>query len=61
LFTHFWFQRIRNKAGGAVAAVRRSGAVHTLDGMSHFFLAGQIIIVGRGMGIGKDKGEVKKG
>jgi multimeric flavodoxin WrbA len=50
----------RNKVGAAVAAVRRSGAVHTLDGMNHFFLAGQMIIVGRGMGIGRDKGEVKK-
>ncbi len=49
----------RNKVGAAVAAVRRSGAVHTVDGMNHFFLAGQMIIVGRTIGIGRDKGEVK--
>ena len=49
-----------NKVGAAVAALRRSGSVHTLDGMNHFFLAGQMIIVGRGIGIGRDKGEVKK-
>ena len=49
----------RNKVGAAVAALRRSGAVHTVDGMNHFFLAGQMIIVGRSIGIGRDKGEVK--
>ena len=50
----------RNKVGAAVVAVRRSGAVHTLDGMNHFFLAGQMIIVGRGVGVGRDKGDVEK-
>ncbi len=50
----------RNKVGAAVVAVRRSGAVHTLDTLSHFFLAGQMIIVGRGIGVGKDKREVEK-
>jgi len=49
----------KNKVGAAVAALRRSGAVHTVDGMNHFFLAGQMIIVGRSIGIGRDKGEVK--
>jgi hypothetical protein len=28
--------------------------------MNHFFLAGQIIIVGRGIGIGRNIGEVEK-
>jgi multimeric flavodoxin WrbA len=28
--------------------------------MSHFFLAGQMIIIGRGIGVGRDKGEVEK-
>ena len=50
----------KNKVGAGVAAVRRSGAVHTLDTMNHFFLAGQMIIVGRGIGVGRDKGEVEK-
>jgi multimeric flavodoxin WrbA len=47
----------KNKVGAAVVAVRRSGAVRTLDTMSHFFLAGQMIIIGRGIGAGRDKGE----
>lgn len=50
----------KNKVGAAVVAVRRSGAVHTLDTLSHFFLAGQMIIIGRGIGVGRDKGEVEK-
>jgi multimeric flavodoxin WrbA len=50
----------KNKVGAGVVAVRRSGAVHTLDTMDHFFLSGEMIIVGRAIGIGRDKGEVEK-
>jgi len=50
----------KNKVGAAVVAVRRAGAMHTLDTLSHFFLAGEMIIIGRGIGVGKDKGEVEK-
>jgi multimeric flavodoxin WrbA len=50
----------KNKVGAAVAAVRRAGAVHTLDTMNHFFLSGEMIIVGRSIGVGREKGEVEK-
>ena len=50
----------RNKVGAALAAVRRSGAVHTIDTMDHFFLSQEMIIVGRGIGFGREKGEVEK-
>jgi multimeric flavodoxin WrbA len=50
----------RNKVGAAVAAVRRSGAVHTIDSMNHFFLSGEMILVGRAIGMGREKGEVEK-
>ncbi len=50
----------KNKVGGAVVAVRRTGATHALATMNHFFLVGEIIIVGRGVGVGRDKGEVEK-
>ena len=50
----------RNKIGSLVAAARRAGAVHTLDTMSHFFLSMEMIIVGRAIGIGRDKGDVEK-
>ena len=50
----------KNKVGAAVAAVRRSGAVHTLDSINHFFLSGEMIIVGRAIGVGRERGEVEK-
>ena len=50
----------KNKVGATVVAVRRSGAIHTLDSMNHFFLAGQMIVIGRGVGVGRDKGDVEK-
>ena len=50
----------KNKVGAALAAVRRAGATHTLDTLLHFLLSAQIIIVGRALGIGREKGEVEK-
>ena len=50
----------RNKVGASVVALRRTGGIQTLDSLNHFFLAGQMIIVGRGIGIGRDKGDVEK-
>jgi multimeric flavodoxin WrbA len=51
----------KRKLGAAVVAVRRAGAMHTFDSMNHFFLIGQMIIVGSSywnIGIGRDKGDV---
>ena len=50
----------KKKVGASVAAVRRSGANHAIDCMNHFFLSGQIVIVGRVIGIGLSKGDVEK-
>jgi multimeric flavodoxin WrbA len=50
----------KKKVGASVAAVRRSGAVHTLDTINHFFLSGEMIIVGRVIGVGRERGEVEK-
>lgn len=50
----------RNKVGASVAAVRRSGAIHALDTMDHFFLSGQMVLVGRAIGMGREKGEVEQ-
>ena len=50
----------RNKVGAAVVAVRRAGAVHTLDTMSHFFTASEIIIAGLCIGVGVEKGDVER-
>ena len=50
----------RNKMGSLVAVARRAGAMHTLDTMSHFFMSMEMIIVGRALGVGRDKGDVDK-
>lgn len=49
----------RNKVGAAVVAFRRSGAMHTVDSMNHFLLSQEIFIVGRAVGLGRDKGDVE--
>jgi multimeric flavodoxin WrbA len=52
---------LRRKPAAAVVAVRRAGATHAFDTMNHFFLIGEMIVVGScywNMGIGRGKGEV---
>ena len=48
------------KVGASLVALRRSGGTCSIDTMNHFFLAGQMIIVGRGIAFGRRKGEVEK-
>ncbi len=53
----------RRKAGAAVVAVRRGGAVHAFDTLNHFFLIGEMIIPGSSywnIGIGREIGDVEK-
>ncbi len=50
----------RRKAGAAVVAVRRAGAVHTFDAINHFFTIEQMIVPGScywNMGFGRERGE----
>ncbi len=52
----------RRKAGAAVIAVRRAGAIHAFDSLNHFFLIGQMIIPGSSywnIGVGRQIGEVE--
>jgi multimeric flavodoxin WrbA len=51
----------KRKPGAAVVAVRRAGAIHAFDSMNHFFMIGQMIVVGSSywnIGIGREKKEV---
>ncbi len=51
----------KRKIGASVVAVRRAGAIHAFDTMNHFFLIGQMIVVGSSywnIGFGREKGEV---
>ncbi len=50
----------RNKVGASVACFRRSGGMHTIDAMNHFFLSNELIIVGRALGVAKDLGDIEK-
>jgi multimeric flavodoxin WrbA len=52
----------RRKAGAAIVAVRRAGAIHAFDSLNHFFLIGQMIIPGSSywnIGVGRQIGEVE--
>jgi len=48
------------KVGLAVVVMRRSGAFHALDTMNHFLLGAEMIVPGRGIAVGRDKGDVEK-
>ena len=53
----------RRKVGAAVVAVRRAGATHAFDTMNHFFLIGQMVVVGSSywnLALGRQPGEVEK-
>ena len=50
----------RNKVGASIACFRRSGGMHTVDAMNHFFLSNEVIIAGRALGVAKERGDVEK-
>ncbi len=50
----------KDKVGASLACQRRSGGTHTIDTMNHFFLAQEMILVGRALGMGREKGEVEQ-
>jgi multimeric flavodoxin WrbA len=50
----------RNKVGASIACFRRSGGMHTVDAMNHFFLSNEVIIVGRALGVAREKRDVEK-
>jgi multimeric flavodoxin WrbA len=52
----------KRKAGAAVVAVRRGGAIHVFDTINHFFSIGQMITVGSSywnIGVGREIGEIE--
>lgn len=54
---------LKRKLCAGIAVARRGGAIHTFDTLNHFFLIGQMIVVGSSywnLGFGRDKGEVEK-
>jgi multimeric flavodoxin WrbA len=54
---------LKRKAGAAVIAARRGGAVPAFSAVNYFFLIGQMIVPGStywNLGYGLDPGEVEK-
>ncbi len=52
---------LTRKVASAVAAVRRAGAIRTLDTMTHFFTVNDMVVVGSSywnVGIAHDKGDM---
>ena len=52
---------LRRKVGAAVAVASWGGAIHTFDSLNHFFLLGEMIVVGSSnwnLGFGREKGQV---
>jgi multimeric flavodoxin WrbA len=52
---------LARKPGAAVVAVRRGGAIHAFDSINHFFLIGEMVVVGSNywnLGVGGPKGAV---
>ena len=55
-------QAFKRKVGASVIAVRRGGAIHAFDSLNHFFLIGQMIVVGSrywNLGVGRQAGDVE--
>jgi multimeric flavodoxin WrbA len=55
-------EMFRRKAGAAIVAARRGGAIHAFDSINHFFLIGQMIVPGSSywnIGVGRNIGEVE--
>jgi multimeric flavodoxin WrbA len=53
----------RRKAGAAVVAVRRAGAIHAFDALNHFFLISEMIVPGSSywnIAMGWEPGDVQK-
>ncbi|MDD5287235.1 MAG: flavodoxin family protein [Desulfuromonadaceae bacterium] len=54
---------LRRKAGAAVVAARRGGAINVFDSINHFFTIGQMIIPGSNywnVGLGRNIGDVNQ-
>ena len=50
----------KNKVGASLSCFRRTGGMHTIETMNHFFFSNELIIAGRAMSVAREKGEVAK-
>ena len=52
--------KYKRMVGASVSCFRRSGGMHTIETMNHFFFGNELIIAGRSICVARDKGEVEK-
>ena len=50
----------RNKVGASLSCFRRTGGMHIVETMNHFFFGNELVIAGRAISVALEKGEVKK-
>ena len=50
----------KNKVGASLSCFRRTGGMHAIETMNHFFFSNDIIIAGRATSVAREKGEVDK-
>lgn len=50
----------KNKVGASLSCFRRTGGMHTVETMNHFFFGNELIIAGRALSVARDKGEVER-
>lgn len=50
----------KNKIGASLSCFRRSGGMHVVETMNHFFFGNELIIAGRAICVAREKGEVEK-
>jgi multimeric flavodoxin WrbA len=50
----------QNKVGASLCCFRRSGGMHTIETMNHFFFAHEFVVAGRVLSVARDRGDVEK-
>lgn len=50
----------KNKVGAAISCFRRTGGLHTVETMNHFFLSNELVVAGRALSVARDRGDVEK-
>ena len=50
----------KNKVGASLSCFRRTGGMHAIETMNHFFFSNEFIIAGRALSVARDKGDVEK-
>jgi multimeric flavodoxin WrbA len=50
----------KNKVGASLSCFRRTGGMHSIETMNHFFFGNELIIAGRSLSVARDKGDVAK-